>query len=60
MVRDPIVEEVRRLRHQTEAACENDWDKLVEHYRQVEKHVENQVIQGSPRRVATARTKAPQ
>ncbi len=56
MIRDPIVEDVREARRKTEADCEGDWDKLVEHYRQVEKHAKTRVIQGSPRRLATTRT----
>jgi hypothetical protein len=35
MVRDLIVEEVRRVRHSTEKACGNDWKRLAEHYRAV-------------------------
>lgn len=37
MVRDSIVEEVRRVRHNTEKAHGQDWKKLVEHYRAVGK-----------------------
>jgi hypothetical protein len=29
MTKDPIVEEVRRIRAQIEAECGHDWDKLV-------------------------------
>ena len=35
MLRDPIVEEVRQIRRQTEEACGHDWKRLVEHYRQI-------------------------
>lgn len=56
MIIDPIVEDIREARRKTEADCEGDWDKLVEHYRQVETHAGKRVIQGSPRRPATTRT----
>ena len=51
MIRDPIVEEVRELRRRTEAACDGDWDKLVEHFRQVQKRSGLPVTRGSPRRL---------
>lgn len=35
MLRDPIVDEIRTIRHQTEAKCGNDWKRLVNHYRAV-------------------------
>lgn len=36
MIRDPIVEEVRQARRQTEEACGHDWKRLTEHYRRVQ------------------------
>ncbi len=36
MIRDPIVEEVRQARRQTEEACGHDWKRLAEHYRQIQ------------------------
>ena len=51
MIRDPIVEEIRELRRKTEAACDGDWDKLVEHFRQVQKRSGLPVTRGSPRPV---------
>ena len=60
MIRDPIVEDIREARRKTEADCEGDWDKLVEHYRQVEKQARTHVIQGSPRRLVTRSANPPQ
>lgn len=36
MIRDSIVDEVRKARLQTEEACGHDWKRLAEHYRSVE------------------------
>jgi hypothetical protein len=30
-MKDPIIEEVRRVRKQIEADCGNDWEKLARH-----------------------------
>jgi len=35
MIRDPIIEEIRKIRRETEEACGHDWDRLLEHYRAV-------------------------
>jgi hypothetical protein len=37
MIRDRIVEEVRRVRRATEAACGNDWGRLLEYYRLIQR-----------------------
>jgi hypothetical protein len=35
MIQDPIINEVRQLRLQTEEACGHDWTRLAEHYRRI-------------------------
>jgi hypothetical protein len=50
MIRDSIVEEVRRIRQNTEKACGHDWKKLAEHYRKV-KPTSGRLIKGKPRRL---------
>jgi hypothetical protein len=50
MIRDLIVEEVRDIRRKTEAACEHNWDRLLEHYRQIQNTSGCPVLRGSPKR----------
>ena len=49
MTRDPIIEELRKRRHQTETACDNDWDKLFEHFRRVQETVSDRIVSRSPK-----------
>ncbi len=51
MSRDTIVDEVRKVRQETEAACSHDWTRLMEHYLQVQKRSQQRVVSGSPRRM---------
>ena len=44
MTRDPIVEEVRKVRKQIEAECGNDWDKLMAHFRGLQKKWPGKVV----------------
>jgi hypothetical protein len=50
MIRDPIVEEVRKIRHETEKACGYDWDRLIQHYRAV-KTTGHRVVNRGPKRL---------
>jgi len=59
MIRDPIVEEVRETRRKTELACHGDWNKLVEHYRQVQESSGHPISRGSPRRLAREDVRKP-
>ena len=54
MIRDPIVEEIRRVRHVTEKACGNDWKRLAEHYRKAQP-LGGRVIRGKPKRLVRAK-----
>ena len=58
MDRDPIVEEVRKARREIEARCGNTWDGLFEHYRQLQRRLEEEgrfrLVSGSPKRLAKA------
>lgn len=53
MIRDPIIEEVREERRKTEEACNHDWKRLADHYRNVgtESH---RIIHGKPKRLPPA------
>jgi hypothetical protein len=53
MIRDPIVQEIREVRRKTEEACEGDWNRLIEHYRQVQNAATLPVFRGSPKRLAS-------
>jgi hypothetical protein len=54
MIRDPIVEEVREVRRQIEAECDNDWNKLIHYYRQVQEKATAPLYRGSPKRLTRA------
>ena len=58
MTEDPIIQELRRIREQTVAACGHDWKKLIAHYRQIEKATKQKVIRGKPRRLPRPRKSA--
>jgi hypothetical protein len=49
MTKDPIVEEVRKVRKQIEDECGNDWDRLFAHFREIQKKWPGKVV-GSPRK----------
>ena len=50
-MRDPIVEEVRQVRHQIEADCEDNPDKFYEHIRQEQEKYRNRLVQRKPKPV---------
>lgn len=58
MFRDPIVEEVRKVRREIEAACDNDWDKLFDYYLNVQKELSktHKIVSGSPKPLVKAGT----
>ena len=44
MTKDPIVEEVRKVRKQIEAECGNDWDKLTARFQRVQKEWPGKIV----------------
>ena len=54
MTRDPIVEEVRTARRETEEACGGDWDRLVKHYVEIQNRSDHAVVRGSPKHLVQA------
>jgi hypothetical protein len=50
VIRDQIIEEVRRVRRATEEACGHDWKTLVEHYRRI-KPTHSRIIHRKPRQL---------
>jgi len=49
MIKDPVVEEVRRVRKAIEAACGNDPVKYAEHLRQVEQKYADRLVRLGPK-----------
>ncbi|MCP4570497.1 MAG: hypothetical protein GY841_23180 [FCB group bacterium] len=37
MIHDPIIEEIRKIRHEIEAECGNDADKYFQHIQEIQK-----------------------
>ena len=58
MLRDPIIEEVRQLRHQIEAEIEDDPQKYYEHIQQVQDKYRNRLVRFKPKPALKKRTKA--
>jgi len=59
MMKDPIVEQVREARRQTETACGGDWQKLVEHFLRIQKDADHPVTRGSARRLTRTAAEPP-
>ena len=49
MVRDPIIEEVRQVRHAIEAVCEDDPEKYYEHLQEVQDRYPERVVRRAPK-----------
>jgi len=50
-MKDPIIEEVRRIRKQIEADHENDWDSLVRHLIERQKASSAKLVSYQPRKL---------
>ena len=50
MSKDPIVEEVRKIRHQIESDYKNDSDKYYEHLLNIQKKYRRRLIKRQPQR----------
>ncbi|MDQ7783093.1 MAG: hypothetical protein RDU20_09450 [Desulfomonilaceae bacterium] len=55
MKRDPLVEEVRRIRHKIEAGCQNDPNKYYEHLEQVQAQYRERLVRRKPQPAPTQR-----
>ena len=49
VLRDPIVEEVRQVRHKIEKDCEYDPEKFYEHIQEVQEKYRSRLVQRKPR-----------
>lgn len=49
MTKDPIVEEVRRIRHEIERECDGDPDKLFEYFRASQEKLGKRLVRRQPK-----------
>lgn len=49
MRRDPIVEEVRRIRREIEAECQDDAQKFYEHLQELQERYGKRLVRRAPR-----------
>ncbi len=49
MEQEPILKEIRRIRHEIEAECQNDPQKYYEHIQQVQKQYSNRLVRFKPK-----------
>ncbi len=49
MGQEPILKEIRRIRHETEAECQNDPQKYYEHTQQIQKQYSNRLVRFKPK-----------
>lgn len=49
MEQEPILKEIRRIRHEIEAECQNDPQKYYEHIQQIQKQYNNRLVRFKPR-----------
>jgi hypothetical protein len=51
MQRDPIIEEIRRVRHDIEAECQNDPQEFYKHIQQLQDKYLNRLVRREPRKL---------
>ena len=49
MNKEPILKEIRKIRHEIEAECQNDPQKYYEHIQQVQKQYSNRLVRFKPK-----------
>lgn len=49
MEQEPILKEIRRIRREIEAECQNDPQKYYEHIQQIQKQYSNRLISFKPK-----------
>lgn len=49
MFQDPIIKEVRKIRHEIEAECQNDPKKYYEHIQQVQQEYAKRLVCRKPK-----------
>ena len=49
MEQEPILKEIRKIRHEIEAECQNDPQKYYEHIQQIQKQYGNRLVRFKPK-----------
>ncbi len=49
MKQEPILKEIRKIRHEIEAECQNDSQKYYEHIQQVQQKYSNRLVRFKPK-----------
>ncbi len=49
MEQEPILKEIRKIRHEIEAECQNDSQKYYEHIQQVQQKYSNRLVRFKPK-----------
>lgn len=51
MNQEPILKEIRRIRHEIETECQNDPQKYYEHIQEIQKQYSNKLVRFKPQPV---------
>lgn len=57
MTNDPIVQEVRRIRHEIEQECNHDPDRYYQHLKSLQKKYPGRMIRRGPKPLITGKKK---
>ncbi len=49
MQHDPIIDEVRKIRHKIEAECNNDAQKYFEHVQEIQEEYRQRLVRREPK-----------
>lgn len=49
MSQDPIIDEVREIRHKIETECENDAQKYFEHIQEIQEKYRHRLVRREPK-----------
>jgi len=49
MEQEPILKEIRRIRHEIEAECQNDSQKYYDHVQLIQKQYSNRLVRFKPK-----------
>lgn len=54
MANDPIIQEIREIRRQIMAECDNDPEKLFQHYQKLQEELAktHKIVRGSPKKLS--------
>jgi len=49
MSQDPIIKEIRKIRHEIEKECKNDFQTYYEHLKQLQRNYSGQLVRRKPK-----------